>query len=67
MNKLIHGDCLKVLKNIPNDKVDLTLTDIPYGECNRKDNGLRNLNKENADVETFNLQEFLKYVAKRYK
>lgn len=62
MNKLIHGDCLNVLKNVPNDKVDLTLTDIPYGECNRNDNGLRNLNKENADVETFNLQEFLNEV-----
>ena len=62
MNKLIHGNCLDVLKNVPNDKVDLTLTDIPYGECNRNDNGLRNLNKENADVETFNLQEFLNEV-----
>lgn len=62
MNKLIHGDCLKILKGVPNDKVDLTLTDIPYGECNRDDNGLRNLNKENADIETFNLQEFLKEV-----
>lgn len=62
MYKLIHGDCLNVLKNIPNDKVNLTLTDIPYGECNRNDNGLRNLNKENADVETFDLQEFLKEV-----
>ena len=62
MNKLIHSDCLNVLKNIPDDKVDLTLTDIPYGECNRNDNGLRKLNKENADIETFNLQEFLKEV-----
>lgn len=62
MNKLIHGDCLNVLKNIPNDKVDLTLTDIPYGEVNRNDNGLRKLNKENADIETFNLQDFLKEV-----
>lgn len=62
MYKLLHGDCLDILKNIPNDKVDLTLTDIPYGEVNRDDNGLRNLNKENADVETFNLQEFLNEV-----
>lgn len=62
MNKLIHGDCLKVLKGVPNDKVDLTLTDIPYGEVNRDDNGLRKLNKENADIETFDLQEFLKEV-----
>lgn len=62
MNKLIHGNCLDILKNIPNDKVDLTLTDIPYGEVNRDDNGLRKLNKENADIETFDLQEFLEEV-----
>ena len=37
----------------------LTLTDIPYGEVSRKSNGLRNLDKENADVVTFNLQDFL--------
>lgn len=62
MNKLIHGNCLDVLKNIPNDKVNLTLTDIPYGEVNRSDNGLRKLDKANADIETFDLQEFLKEV-----
>lgn len=62
MHKLVHGDCLEVMKGIPNDSVNLTLTDIPYGECNRNDNGLRNLNKENADIETFDLQEFLEEV-----
>ena len=50
------------MKNIPDGSVDLVLTDIPYGECNRNDNGLRNLNKENADIETFNLQEFLREI-----
>ena len=57
--ELWHGDCLELMKNIPDGSVDFVLTDIPYGECNRNDNGLRNLNKENADIETFNLQEFL--------
>ena len=57
--ELWHGDCLELMKNIPDWSVDFVLTDIPYGECNRNDNGLRNLNKENADIETFNLQEFL--------
>ena len=56
---LWQGDCLELMKNISDGSVDLVLTDIPYGECNRNDNGLRNLNKENADIETFNLQEFL--------
>ena len=56
---LKQGDCLELMQDIPDGSVDLVLTDIPYGECNRNDNGLRNLNKENADIETFNLQEFL--------
>ena len=60
--KLLHGDCLELMKKIPSDKVDLTLTDIPYGEVNRNDNGLRKLDKENADIETFDLQEFLKEI-----
>lgn len=41
---------------------DLTLTDIPYGEANRSSNGLRNLDKEDADILTFNLQDFLKEI-----
>lgn len=41
---------------------DLTLTDIPYGEVNRSSNGLRSLNKEDADIMTFNLQDFLNEV-----
>ena len=38
---------------------DVTLTDIPYDMVNRKDNGLRNLNKDKADIITFNLDNFL--------
>ena len=41
---------------------DLTLTDIPYGEVNRKSNGLRELDKEAADILTFDIQEFLEQV-----
>lgn len=51
-----------LMKSIPNNSVDLTLTDIPYEEVNRKDNGLRNLNKENADIKTFELIDFIKEV-----
>ena len=40
--EVINGDCLK--QYIP--KCRLLLTDIPYEEVNRSDNGLRNLNKE---------------------
>jgi len=47
---------MKVMKE---NSVNMTLTDIPYGEVNRDSNGLRNLDKEDADVMTFNLEEFL--------
>lgn len=29
--KLYQGDCLEVMKNIPDESVDLILTDPPYG------------------------------------
>ena len=30
-SRLIHGDCLEVLKTLPDASVDLILSDIPYG------------------------------------
>ena len=38
INKIIHGDCLDVMKDIPDKSVDLILTDPPYGinEANGK-------------------------------
>ena len=59
---IFNNDCMKIMRELGRGSIDLTLTDIPYGSVNRKDNGLRNLNKGNADIETFNLQEFLKEV-----
>lgn len=35
--KLIHGDCLEVMKQIPNGSVDMVLTDPPYN-ISRKNN-----------------------------
>lgn len=29
--ELYNGDCLKVMKSIPDDSVDMVLTDLPYG------------------------------------
>ena len=57
--KLFNDDCLEVLPNISNNSINLTLTDIPYNVVNRDSNGLRNLDKEQADIMTFNLKEFL--------
>lgn len=31
LNKIIHGDCMDYLKNIPDKSIDLVLTDPPYG------------------------------------
>lgn len=55
--ELIYGNCLEKMQNI--EKARLLLTDIPYEEVNRKDNGLRNLNKDKADIKTFDLDVFL--------
>lgn len=51
------GDCLEIMKDITKQR--LLLTDIPYEEVNRKDNGLRNLNKGKADIKTFEIRDFL--------
>ena len=67
MYKLLQGNCMDILKKIPDYSVDLVLTDIPYNEVNRKDNGLRKLDKENADILTFDLQEFLEQIYNKTK
>ena len=59
---LFHADCLDIMKEMDDNSVDFTLTDIPYDAVNRDSNGLRNLNKGNADIITFDLNEFLKQV-----
>ena len=59
MIKLLQGDCMELMNNIPNESIDLVLTDIPYNVVNREDNGLRKLDKENADILTFDLINFL--------
>lgn len=50
------------MKSMEMCSVDLTLTDIPYGEVNRDSNGLRNLDKSLADVMQFDIQDFLQQV-----
>ena len=57
-----NDNCMDYMKIMPDECVNLTLTDIPYGVVNRDSNGLRNLNKEDADIMTFELQDFLEEV-----
>lgn len=62
INEIYNEDCIGFMKSMDDSCVHLTLTDIPYGVVNRDSNGLRNLNKEDADIMTFDLQEFLSEV-----
>ena len=60
-NIILHnGDCVEYMKTMDKKSIDLLLTDIPYNEVNRKDNGLRSLDKGVADSAEFDLDETLK-------
>lgn len=61
---LFCGDCMTYLKNVPNKSMTCTVTDIPYGEVNRKSNGLRNLDKKDADIVTFSLEDFVEEICR---
>ena len=62
IEKFVNDDCMKIMAKMPDNAVNLTLTDIPYGEVNRNSNGLRNLDKSVADIMVFDLEEFLSEV-----
>lgn len=62
--KLFCGDCLKYLGGVSAKAMTCTITDIPYGEVNRKSNGLRNLDKKDADIVTFSLEDFVKEICR---
>ncbi len=36
LNKIYHGDCLELMKDIPNGSVDMILCDLPYGTTQNK-------------------------------
>lgn len=59
LNKITNDNCMNVMPTMADNSVNLTLTDIPYGEVNRADNGLRTLSKGGADVMTFDIDSFL--------
>ena len=62
INKIYNADCMEYMGGVNDSSFNLTLTDIPYGEVNRDSNGLRNLDKNMADVMTFSLDDFLNEV-----
>jgi len=57
--RLLQGDCLELMKTIPDGSVDMVLTDIPYGEVNQKSSGLRKLDRGNADRCDFDLNDMV--------
>jgi len=59
INKVHHTDCLSLMNDISSKSIDLVLTDIPYEFVNKKSNGLRKLDKEDANTINFNINKFL--------
>jgi len=43
--KLYHGDCLEIMKNIPDKSVDMILCDLPYGTTRNKWDSIIDINK----------------------
>lgn len=58
------GNCIELMKQMLNDAVEMTLTDIPYDVVNRDSNGIRNFNKMDADDKTFDLDVFVAEVVR---
>jgi site-specific DNA-methyltransferase (adenine-specific) len=59
---LYLGDCMDILPTLP--KVDAVITDPPYGEVNRKNSGLRNLDRGVADIADFEIKELASLLVK---
>jgi site-specific DNA-methyltransferase (adenine-specific) len=64
MNTIDCGDCISKMRDMENDSVEMTLTDIPYDVVNRSSNGIRNFDKTDADDKTFNLDIFVAEVVR---
>ena len=64
INEIINADCIDFMKQYKSGggTVNITLTDIPYGVVNKKSNGLRVIDKGDANSITFELYEFLNLV-----
>jgi len=53
--EVINGDCLEVLRGMPDASVDAVVTDPPYNEVNRATGGLRTIDKAGADSLPINI------------
>ena len=41
LNKIIHGDCLEVMRQLPDNCIDLVVTSPPYNLKNSSGNGMK--------------------------
>ena len=67
-NTVIHGDCLDIMKSIPNSSIDMILCDLPYGTTQNKWDSIINLDelwlqynriiKENGAIVLTSMQPF---------
>lgn len=64
LNKIYNIDCMDFMKNMNNNSVNFTLTDIPYDEVSRPMGGICNLNLNLGDADNlkFDLEKFLEEV-----
>lgn len=45
LNKVVQGDCLEVMKHLPNKSIDMILCDLPYGTTQNKWDSVIDLQK----------------------
>lgn len=55
---IIESNAIELMQDLSDNSIDLLLTDIPYARVNKKSNGLRVLDKKEANTETFDLEVF---------
>lgn len=44
LDKIINGDCLEIMKKIPDNSIDVIITSPPYNLLNSTGNGLKKTN-----------------------
>src|ERR1700735_2271458 len=72
MNKVLHGDCLELMMDIPNFSIDMILCDLPYGttQCkwdtiipfNRLWLAYKRIIKPNGAIVLFGAEPFSSYL-----
>jgi site-specific DNA-methyltransferase (adenine-specific) len=54
-----HGDCLDLMQTLPDNSIDVVISDIPYGEVSQKSSGLRKLDRGKANSCDIDLVEMV--------